>query len=538
MTGGTTKGLWVWIGALLLLSTTQVYGQADDAAQCSEEGETLSLSRYLRALSLDLRGGLPTMAEYAQVEAAGEVPRELIEEMLQSDAFAWQFVEFHKTLLWPYIRTTVPTTTRQMGPDAGNPWGSGTFVWYRGSDSASIRGRGGVFCRDEPEPDPENIRPVEMADGTLREGYVCVRPYYRHIYSGLGNRGDCPPGELKVCAFDAQIHRVSPRTGVRCDLRRNSGDPGCGCGPNMQWCGHYQQFVEPVFASFLRQIRWVLDHDRPYFEMLTRAPPMVNGPMAHYYRHTLPYISDPDRGSLTINPALVPEMDYEEDIDRWVPLDVGGHARGILTHPLFLYRFMTNRARSDRYFNAFLCQPFDAPDGGIDLSGEPHPDLQEQEGCKYCHSVIEPTAAHWGRYSQGGAAYLDPANFPDFDPVCLRCAVTGQCERRCINHYIISTPTGTEAPWLGYLRAYLYRRDDHVPNINAGPALLVQRGLADGRVARCAAKNAVVWLTGREPKPDERSWIASLATDFGAANYDYRQLVMAIVTSDFYRRAR
>ena len=86
----------------------------------------------------------------------------------------------------------------------------------------------------------------------------------------------------------------------------------------------------------------------------------------------------------------------------------------------------------------------------------------------------------------------------------LRCAVTGLCSQRCLREYVVTTPTGTEAPWLGYLRAFLYRQDEHVANINGGPALMVRRHLSDGRFGRCTARNAVVWLTGRQPKDDDR----------------------------------
>ena len=54
------------------------------------------------------------------------------------------------------------------------------MLWYRAGsfDTTPLRGAPFVRCRDEPEPDPDNIRPVEMEDGTRREGDVCVRPYY------------------------------------------------------------------------------------------------------------------------------------------------------------------------------------------------------------------------------------------------------------------------------------------------------------------------------------------------------------------------
>ena len=521
--------------ALLCVSVAQA--QPDDGAQCGEEGETISLSRYLRAISLDLRGEPPTVAEYDRVEAAGEVPADLLDEMLDSDRFAWRFVEFHKSLLWPYVGSTLSLTPIKLDLDSGNPYGTGSMVWFRGypANTAAYRGREYTPCRNEPEPDPANIQLVDMPDGTRREGYVCVRPYHDSNWDpeDIFNRGDCPLGEYKVCALDAQTHLVSPTTGARCDTVANASDPGCGCGPGLQWCGRFGQFGPPLLASFFQQIRWIIDNDRPYHELLTESPPIVNGPLAHYYRVTAPHLGY----DLPVSPALVPLMEYTES-NRWVALDAGPAARGIFSHPIFLARFMTRRARADRYYNSFLCQPFQPPSSGITVGNAPDPDLQRREGCKYCHSIIEPAGAHWGRYSEYGASYLDPGRYPDFDPECLRCAVTGLCSQRCLREYVVTTPTGTEAPWLGYLRAFLYRQDEHVANINGGPALMVRRHLSDGRFGRCTARNAVVWLTGRQPKDDELSWIDALATDFAEAEYDYKHLVRAIVTSEFYRRVR
>lgn len=530
---GLTAALWVCLWGIC-----PAQSQPQDPA-CGDEGTTLSATRYLRALSIDLRGHLPSLAEYEAVEAAGEVTAADIEGMLESDAFGWQFVAFHRQLLWPYLGPTLPLSPVELSLDAGEPWGTGSMLWYRsgGFDTTRLRGAPYTGCRDAPEPDPQNIQPVEMEDGTRREGYVCIRPYF----SGSDNdyishiETECPDGEYKVCAYDAQAHLVSPLSGLPCDELINYQDPGCGCGPDLRWCGGYQWFAEPMIESYERQIKWVVDHDRPYYELLTEAPPYANGELSHYFQHAASYLG----ANMPISAAAIPPMDYAADADEWVPLRVGPHARGVLTHPVFLGRFMTQRGRADRYYNAFLCQPFQPPEGGIEVSGPADPDLQERQGCKYCHSIIEPAGAHWGRYGEYGADYLDPGRFPSFDAECLQCAITGDlCSPRCQTHYITEAPTGTELPWLGYLNAFLYRREAHVANIEAGPALMVRRHIVDGRLARCAAQNTVAWLTGRTPTTDEMGWVEALGVDFAESDFDFKRLVAAIVSSEFYRRVR
>jgi len=47
----------------------------------------LGATRYLRQLSLDLRGRPPTMDELAEVERAGDVTPAMIDAMLRSDDF-------------------------------------------------------------------------------------------------------------------------------------------------------------------------------------------------------------------------------------------------------------------------------------------------------------------------------------------------------------------------------------------------------------------------------------------------------------------
>jgi len=516
-------GLWI------SLMAGQAYAQ-DAGEACEETGETLSPTRYLRALSVDIRGDIPTMEEHALVQQAGEVPEQLIRDMIDSDAFKWEFYRFHRSLLWPNLAgfAQFHATADKI---ASIPGGSNIYDFADATQlQREFRGAN-VTCRDEPEADPLNIQPQAQPDGTRREGYVCVRPYYpqgRYV-----DDGSCPEGEIKVCAYAAQAHLVSPATGRRCDRPTNGFDPGCGCGPNLRWCSGYYQFVYPLIVTMEDQVKWVLENDRPYHEMLAEAPPMINGPAAHYFKHTAPA-----KGyELTIPPEMIPDIPYTD----WnsAPLEgAGRHARGVLTHPLYLLRFMTHRARVDRYYNSFLCQPFDPPSNGISASdGPPHPDLQQRNGCKFCHRILEPVGAHWGRYAEYTLRYLNPGDYPDFAPECIVCVNEGRCSQRCLSAYNLST-SPSHLPFLGYLKPFLFREPAHIPNINEGLPLLVRRDVINGRIARCAARNVARWMGGRLPKPDEEPWLDELGADFATHDYDFKHLVYEFVTSDWYRRVR
>jgi len=407
-----------------------------------------------------------------------------------------------------------------------------TKIWVRAYPWARFLrgGTGTPMCRDELEPDPNNIQMQLMPDGTYAEGYVCVTPYFPTKYNTyFDSLDDCPLGQIKVCALDAQSAAVS-NTGTVC-AEAKALDPGCGCGPSLNRCSQFAAFNNDVLASLDHQITWVLNNNRPYYEMLSDSPPFVNGRLVHYYRHMAQDAPFPKE--------MLPDLAYTDG--SWHEVPVGPHYSGVLTHPVYLTRFQTNRARTDRFYNSFLCQPFQPPVGGLPTATNEQmqePDLQKRAGCKYCHSTIEPVGAYWGHWAEFRAGYLDAQNYPDFDPVCLQCAQLGNCDSRCALNYVTAVGSASMLPYQGWLRAYLFRAEEDWNNILQGPSLLVQRTVLDGRLPSCAARNTVVWLMGRQLLPDEESWLNDIVSVFAASNYDYRALVHAVVTSDFYRRVR
>src|SRR5688500_12223397 len=130
-----TISISVTAAMLLLLSTSG--SRAQDF--CSPDTAEISATQLLRALSLDLRGVVPTVEEYGAIVSGGEVDETLIDGWLASDEFAARAVRQHANLLWPSIanvrlvhgraRLTLDATTRLY-------YRRGAAIQYRGLSAA------------------------------------------------------------------------------------------------------------------------------------------------------------------------------------------------------------------------------------------------------------------------------------------------------------------------------------------------------------------------------------------------------------------
>ncbi len=494
--------------------------------QCPVDTPALDRYTYLRALSLDLRGSVPNVAELKALNSTADVPDNIIDGWLASKAFADQAVRRHRDLLWNNIVNVraplAPTYLRKTGQ-----------LYWRGGGNTSIYVRGDrVPCLDVPatwDGDGQIIY-KQQADGTKREGWVMVSPYW------------APTTKIKVCAHDAQATLVSP-TGKTCGETGTFYDPFCGCGPNLRWC-HYGSSNVVVMQSFAqsldRAISELILNDAPYTHLFTAKTLWVNGPMVFFYQHQLHQI----RLRMTPAPfdvAKLPKLAYS-DVDKWVEIPLGPQHAGVLTHPAFLLRFQTNFSRANRFYNTFLCQPFQAPATGIDVSAVTatnQPDLQQRPGCKYCHALLGPVSSFWGRWTESGAGFLNKIDFPPTHPDCETCAKTGQlCTADCKNYYLTKASADAEKPYLGMLQAYVFRQDVHKHYVEQGPRLMALGAVADNRLPRCVALRTAEWLVGRELEGEELDWAQGLALDFVKNGYRFRSLVRDIVTSDLYRRVR
>lgn len=504
--------------------------RALDPEMCAPDKAELEPVRYLRALSLDLRGDVPTLAEIERVRRDGEVSDALLDRWLDSDDFAWQAVRHHRTLLWNNV-----SNARIFNASSALGTGPGQVLWRR---NRGIMYRGAtVPCLNEPaefDPDTGEILTTEelQADGRLarREGYVMVEPYWN------------PAAPEKVCAFDAQ-DRLFSSSGTDCKSGAGNNDTECGCGPELQWCNG--RGAQNVTAAAMGEALDLFMHDifardAPYTELFTGRKAFVNGPLAYFWRHQTTRGAGLVFEPLPLALEKLPDLRWHEE--RWVEVELAAHHAGVLTRPAFLLRFQTNRARANRFYDAFLCQPFNPPDGGLPVADEAsalNPDLQLRAGCKYCHALLEPAAAHWGRWTEQGIGYLDPATFPQSRDDCEACALRGQgCSPECRNFYLTRALSPEEEPFLGQLNAFQFRRDEHVRHIEQGPRYLALGGVADNKLPSCVARRTSEWLLGRELDADDQKWVDSLARDFVQDGYSYRALVKRIVQSPRYRRVR
>lgn len=523
---GTRKLILLATSSLLLTSGVAWAEPSDDAGpMCRADDLPQDALRYWRSLKLDLTGAPPTLAEYEAIRTEGEVSLERIRSLLDSEAFVQRVKRHHRALLWNNIENVDLYSFRTLlsrDRAADLYWLRARAEVYRGAQ---------VPCRDEPASWSEDGRlEVVEQDGVRREGFVEVAPYWS------------PRTTIRVCAFDAQAEFVSSR-GTACDGSGAFRDPGCGCGPDLRWCraGPNREVHRALAEDVDRRVGRVIREGLPYPEIFTSDVGFVNGPAAFYLRHQRGLTQGVTLDPAAFDPDTLPELDFD-DADTWVQIRLpDGHA-GVLTTPAYLLRFQTNRARANRFYDSFLCQPFTPPPGGLpvaDAEALAQPDLQKRDGCKYCHAILEPAAAHWGRWGEQGAGFLNPADFPAFRPDCEACALTGQrCSQACRDNYITRPLSTAEEAYAGQLSAYQFLRTEHFSHVEEGPELMVREAIVDDRFARCVSTRAAESLLGRSLLGDELPRVEQWSRTFTQSGFDYRALVESIVTSDVYRRVR
>jgi hypothetical protein len=490
----------------------------------------LSPTRYLRSLTLDLLGRLPTADELSHLQnTQGILEMSQIDEWLTSPEFAEQAARLVRSQLWNNI-SNLNLYSNNSGLSRTNQ-----IYWLRNPARFTRGDR--VECLDQPVSyDADgNIETFEQEDGTFREGWVWVNPYW------------APETQVKVCAFDALTNEFSSN-GSYCGSNNGLNRTDCGCGEGLKWCITGQvrnQMTRSLAESLDKLVASVFTEGDSYLDLFQERRFYINGPLVHFFKHHLRL------GRYTLNPSPIPDWQlpdfrYDES-DRWTQLILEGEHSGVLTHPAFLLRFQTNRARASRFYDTFLCSPFQPPEGGLPVPDEAsvrNPDLQERAGCKYCHALLEPAAAYWGRWTEQGISYLNPEQFPSERDDCLNCALSGsQCSNECRTHYITSTLLEQEVPYLGKLKAYSFRRDEHSVNVERGPRLLAYSEITGQRLPRCVAQRTAEWLLGKsmsdaETTARDRQWLDELGIRFSRNGYQYQSLIKDIVTDERYRRVK
>ncbi|MEC9440892.1 MAG: DUF1585 domain-containing protein [Myxococcota bacterium] len=513
---------------LILGASSPAMAQAVNADEtCAPPEQAQDKYKQLRTLSLELRGHPPSAQEYADLEQHDRVPEAWLDEWLSSKAFAERTVRWHKSLLWNNV-----TGENLFNANSSLRSTSGLY-WRSGRIATDSRGRN-ISCLNQPAQFDADGEPImwPQEDGTQREGYVRVAPYWN------------PDITLKVCALDARDRLISA-SGTPCGERTTIADPSCGCGPNLRFCATGTQrrdILQAMGEQIDHMVRDMILEGKSYETLFTDRYAKLNGPLAYYWRYQTGVSATVVNRPVPMNTDLFPDMRFDQQ-DEWVEVDHGEHYAGILTSAGYLLRFQTDRARANQFYTNFLCQPFQPPPNGIQTNEEAakeEPDLQQRDGCKYCHGLLEPAAAHWGRWPERGAGYLSPSIYPAYSEQCESCAKTGlRCSSACSSYYVRDVNDDRMESYAGYLSSYLWLSDKHRPNIEQGPKLLARSGFADGRLSRCVARQSAEHLLGRELTSSEQDeLLPQLTRAFASSDYNYAELVRAIVTSPAYRRVR
>ena len=495
------------------------------------QGQPRSLAearRLLRRLSFDVWGAPPS-EEAMMSLSAWPTEEEALEGVLTDErAQAW-LVDFHENLLWPALEigdiinpaaSLLLPATFYEGPLGGQQ----LFTLFTG-----LTRRGGLVpCLDEPATwDEEGALHFErLPDGTLREGYVWVTPYWSEE-------------PVKVCALEAQAQEEAPG-GVSCERFEGLSSGYCGCGAALERCASIESALT-LLASFRSQLtQFALEHstgERPYSELYTRRDEPINGPIAHYYRHLASAAVDPVVLQSPVQPDVLPALDFKDNTTWvWAEREATLHSGALTTLP-FLLRFQTARARAHRVSQTLLCEPFVAASGVLpspedECSQEPN--LRARCGCAECHARLEPLAAHWARFADAGALYLNPTDFPSYQAECAACADGGFCSDVCRRFYVSEAPTPAYENFLGVLKAYEFRSREELSKVEAGPRALIEQAVASGRLPQCIAQQLFERFVGRLPTSDELPRVRAYGHSF-TEHGDFSELVRDVLRDEAYQ---
>lgn len=298
------------------------------------------------------------------------------------------------------------------------------------------------------------------AEGTVLVTARCTEPpASRPAWCTRGNpppygRMTNPPidSAFAAAAGAAQRRDGTPLPRVDCSSRIgfvNSAE--CGCGPGLERCmpGAGFNFENPAFvfpsvdplgadqpldeveqpASSWQRLWWgeeaahfltyLFSEDRPFTEVLTARYGFVNGPLAQFYKSAArATCCDPPAIALgllepepLVDPGALPVGLSPHAAQDWRRVeDRGPRAAGILTMPVFLTKYGSRRSRAHVLYQAFLCRDFVASNQGLKPSAEPN--LMVRDGCRDCHTTLEPMAAYFARIQESDWTYLPPDRVP------------------------------------------------------------------------------------------------------------------------------
>lgn len=533
--------------ALVLCASSLAYAQVPASCDASRAIDKYQL---LRRLSLDLRGKAPSYEEYTALDAQGTVPAATIQAWLGSEDFRLVMRRYHEELFWPNVTNVQLNNTNSQlvlldAPAAFAISSTGKRRQLRGLadvETATLGKQCGDFEQTQFAaggkfvPATAGIR-TSVVNGTTvkQEGWRMVTPYW------------APTTQIKVCAFDAMETESVTVNGnvIACNTPEGDARPECGCGPGLRYCyGPTAQVRTVIHQAMREQLGQMVDRvstgGRPYTELITARNAPTNGTLMFWKKYLAPHLS---------YTRIVAEPDPNEAMPRatftdaaWSVEDRGSNLHaGVLTTPVFLLRFQTNRGRANRARIDFECESFvppsniETPAAGCSDSSD---DLTKRCTCRYCHRALEPQAAAFGQFAESGTTLM--TNTTDFPRTRASCVNSNSafCRRFFVTDDAADNP--------GALLPYQYADAAH-PDITAalaaGPKGRANEIINNGAFARCAVKRTYANLMKRDLRvlgtdADEAATLTTLTDGFKTNSYSLPWLVEQIVSLPAYRRTR
>jgi hypothetical protein len=500
---------------------------AQVAPTCDVKGEA-DKYQLLKRLSLDLRGKVPSYEEYLQLETPGANPLQLANAWYATDDFRLTMRRYHEALFWPNV-SAVRIQSNDMNLNENT-----TSIFRVGNLGRRLRWRGDALgdCNNVLQSNfvaskPGEFRPVVTAGagGVRIEGYRMVRPYWD------------PSIEVKACAFDAQETAVAD-DGTACDSSLALSKPECGCGPGLRWCMGPDS-TGRIYASLREQLNLMVDDvtvgDKPYTDLLLSRRIPTNGTLSFWRKNMANTISNVVlvAGADPLEAYKSPSPDFLDaafvSVDRGTDL----HS-GVLTTPAYLVRFMTDRARANRFRQDFECASFEPPQELVSEPGcvETGTDLTKRCNCQYCHVTLEPLAAHWGQFAEAGTQLMsDLTKFPRLKSSCV-----GSSNSTCRRFYVTNPTADNPGALLPY--QYASRPDGTAEALAKGPRARATVIINNGVFAKCTTKKMFTYLMKREPALSESIDLDTIASGFKTNGYSLKWLMQQLVSRSDYRSVR
>jgi hypothetical protein len=283
----------------------------------------------------------------------------------------------------------------------------------------------------------------------------------------------------------------------------------------------------------VRYLEWIAREDRDFRELLTGKGTLVNGPLAHFYKHqasatccgngwNFGYSKPQGLFDVAKVPAMLP---HDSSTWKLVP-DRGPSAAGILTMPVFLSKYGTRRGRAHVLYNVFQCRQFIAED--VKLEPSTINDLTKRPGCATCHSTLEPMSAYFARVLESDWTYLPSAFFPTDNATCKN-ADPKKMSGNCRSFYDPSFTDGAHS----FLRgAYA-----SAANADAGPPGLAKSMTESPEFGKCVVNNVASSFLGRALNTDDAAMVSRLESAFVDGGYKMRTLIRTLIHEAAYRSA-